>query len=585
MDLEIGQEIDGYKIRGVLGRGGMGVVYEAEDVALSRAVALKAINPELTQDEQFIRRFQTEARVLAKVNSPYIVGVHALRKTDLGLFIVMEFVEGGTLADRLVEGLIPLPEALKIIRQMLLAFEHAHKAGVIHRDIKPANIMLTPGGVVKVTDFGLAKQSQPDMMSTVTQGVMGTLYYMSPEQVRGMGDVDHRSDLYSLGMTIYEMLAGRLPFEKGDGEFDIMRSIVDKEFPSPKDYNPDCPAALSDIVMRVIAKKADDRYQSADEMLAAIDAYDSVPEEKIVPKPAKQTGSPDAQEPPDIPDADSPVRTSVFSRRRLIGSAAALAAIIGIVFLPDFLSTSPENGISALGALSLSTIPDEAVVFLNDRSLGETPLNGVEVPENDGNITVRIQKAGFFPIDTTLSLSLAHHLVLTATEGVDSSEDAGIQDKEGIQDTGVAPVTRQSGTVRLNIEPNGVAFLDERPTSTGTVLNVQTGTHSVLFRHPVYDEIKRQIEVVADRQTDLTCFFEGRINIRAAPVWGTVWVNGEATEFTTDRQIHLGPGSYDITVKKFGYNTELVEGPTGPIQINSSCSEQEQFEFVFKLTQ
>ena len=162
MDLEIGQEIDGYKIRGVLGRGGMGVVYEAEDVALSRAVALKAINPGLTEDAQFIRRFQTEARVLAKVNSPYIVGVHALRQTDLGLFIVMEFVEGGTLADRLDEGLMPLAEALKIIRQMILAFEHAHKAGVIHRDIKPANIMLTTGGVVKVTDFGLGvNQGRP----------------------------------------------------------------------------------------------------------------------------------------------------------------------------------------------------------------------------------------------------------------------------------------------------------------------------------------------------------------------------------------------------------------------------------------
>jgi len=553
MDLEIGQEIDGYKIRGILGRGGMGVVYEAEDVALSRAVALKAINPELTQDEQFIRRFQTEARVLAKVNSPYIVGVHALRKTDLGLFIVMEFVEGGTLADRLDEGLMPLPEALRIVRQMLLAFEHAHKAGVIHRDIKPANIMITPSGVVKVTDFGLAKQSQPDMMSTVTQGVMGTLYYMSPEQVRGMGDVDHRSDLYSLGMTVYEMLAGRLPFEKGDGEFDIMRSIVDKEFPSPKDYNPDCPTALSDIVMRVISKKADDRYQSADEMLAAIDAYDSVPEEKARPKPLEISEQPDQPEPPiptQTPDAVPIDRTSLLSRNRIIGLVAVVSVISGILFLPDIISNASDQ------------------------------------PENE--VTDPTQIPAFLPIDTTQSLSLTDDLVLTDIEGVDALEDEGIRDKEETQNTGVAPVTRQTGTVRLNIEPNGIALLDGRAISTGDVIkNVQTGTHTVLFRHPVYDDIEKQIDVVANRQTDLTCYFEGQLNIVVTldSDWGTVWVNGQSTGKRTPQEMHLGPGSYDITVKKFGYSTELVEGRTGPIQINWSCSEQAQFEFVFRLTQ
>jgi len=582
MDLEIGQEIDGYKIRGVLGRGGMGVVYEAEDVALSRAVALKAINPGLTQDEQFIRRFQTEARVLAKVNSPYIVGVHALRKTDLGFFIVMEFVEGGTLADRLDDGVVPVPEALKIIRQMILAFGHAHKVGVIHRDIKPANIMLSPGGMVKVTDFGLAKQSQPDMMSTVTQGVMGTLYYMSPEQVRGMGDVDHRSDLYSLGMTIYEMLAGRLPFEKGDGEFDIMRSIVDKEFPSPHDYNPDCPLALSDIVMRVIAKKAEDRYQSADEMLAAVDSYDSQPAETASPEQSAPTQPIEYPTPPDSNEKlepDSPGQTTVISRGKMIGAFTVIVVIIGIVYLLRIFSTNTEDGISPIATLSLSTIPDQAVVFLNDRSLGETPLNEVEVPENGGNIAIRVLKAGFVSIDTTLSLSLAHNLVLTAIEDGRSSEDAQIRDKEE------AAIERQSGTLSVHIEPNGEAFLDGTAISTGDILSVPTGTHSVLFRHTVYGEIRRQIDVVANRQTELTCFFEGQINITATPVWGTVWIDGEATQLTTDTQMYLGPGSYDITVMKFGYNTEMVEGPSGPIQINSSCGEQERIDFVFSLTQ
>ena len=151
--------------------------------------------------------------------------------------------------------------------------------------------------------------------------------------------------------------------------------------------------------------------------------------------------------------------------------------------------------------------------------------------------------------------------------------------------SGEAAIERQSGTLSIHIEPNGEAFLDGRAISTGDILTVPTGTHSVLFRHTVYGEIRRQIDVVANRQTDLTCFFEGQINITATPVWGTVWIDGEATQLTTPTQMYLGPGSYDITVMKFGYNTEMVEGLSGPIQINPSCGEQERIDFVFSLTQ
>ncbi|MDX1545686.1 MAG: serine/threonine-protein kinase, partial [Rhodothermales bacterium] len=234
----VGQEIDGYRLLRVLGRGGMGVVYEAEDLALGRHVALKMIVPALARDASFVRRFQDEARTLARIESPHIVQVHALRRTDAGLFIVMEYVDGGTVKDRMEAGPMPWAQARPLVLQMLTALEHAHGVGVIHRDIKPGNLLLTRSGTVKVTDFGLAKVYEGEDAATLTQGIAGTLNYMAPEQVLGRRDLGPPADLYALGLTIYHLLAGRLPFDAGGGEYAVMQSIVESDFPPPSQFEP-----------------------------------------------------------------------------------------------------------------------------------------------------------------------------------------------------------------------------------------------------------------------------------------------------------------------------------------------------------
>ena len=305
----VGRLVGEYRVTDVLGRGGMGTVYRADDTALGVPVALKAIAPELAADDAFARRFRTEARAMARAASPHIVRVMALREMEVreagpegespedasstdahstnelaagsgvslgtGLFIVMEYVDGGDLHARMASGPLPWPELWPLLRQTLLGLAAAHAVGVVHRDVKPRNVLLTAphgaaGPTVKLTDFGLARFSDAD--ATRTQAVAGTLAYMSPEQVRASPTLDHRSDLFSLGLVAYEALAGRLPFARDGGEFTVMRSIVEEPFAPPTEYAPGVPGAVSGALMRALAKDPAERYASADAMRAALAA-------------------------------------------------------------------------------------------------------------------------------------------------------------------------------------------------------------------------------------------------------------------------------------------------------------------------
>jgi len=315
-DAVIGTEVDGYRIQAVLGRGGMGTVYRAEDVNLSRTVAIKRINPGQQEREAFIHRFRSEAQALARIDSTHIVAVHALRETDIGLLIVMEYVEGGTLKDAIdQQGALVPAQAVPILEQTLKAFDDAHSAGVIHRDIKPENVMLTQDGIVKVTDFGIAKLRQPDSGETVTQGGQGgTLKYMSPEQISSIDDVDARSDIYSLGMTAYEMLAGDLPFTETDTDFDIMRKVVEGQIPPPDDLNSDIPSGLAQWVVGAIQKEQDDRYQSVEEMKTALYEADRQSGDQTVTQPdwEREGGADDVDETKTVvPGGEDRTRTAI----------------------------------------------------------------------------------------------------------------------------------------------------------------------------------------------------------------------------------------------------------------------------------
>jgi serine/threonine protein kinase len=266
----IGKVIGKYRVESKLGEGGMGIVYKAWDTVLERPVALKMMHPALAQDEKLLHRFRSEAKALAQLEDPHIVAVYDLLESEGGLYIAMQFVEGATLAEKIrCGGALRHLEAVEILKQLLLSLKHAHGAGVIHRDIKPGNIIITPSGFVKVTDFGLAK-IQHATLRTLSKITGGTLRYMPPEQLRNLADVDQRSDIYSAGMTFYEMLAGRLPFDQVEDLYLLSKLIVKGKHPPPEKYNPAAPKELSKIAMKAIAKEQQKRFQTADEMLEAV---------------------------------------------------------------------------------------------------------------------------------------------------------------------------------------------------------------------------------------------------------------------------------------------------------------------------
>ena len=270
-----GQAIGPYRVASSLGAGGMGDVYLAHDSRLDRKVALKLLPAYFTRDEQRLMRFQQEARAVSALNHPNIITIFEIGKAESIHFIATEYITGQTLRERMSSGRMNLGEALDVAIQVASALASAHQAGIVHRDIKPENIMLRNDGYVKVLDFGLAKLTDGQVsgttgptvvMAETNPGVvMGTASYMSPEQARGH-EVDSRTDIFSLGVVVYEMVAGRLPFE-AESTSDVIAAIL-KQQPAPlARYSREVPEEVEWIVTKTLAKDREERYQTVREML------------------------------------------------------------------------------------------------------------------------------------------------------------------------------------------------------------------------------------------------------------------------------------------------------------------------------
>lgn len=272
MENYVGKRLDGrYEIQEIIGVGGMAVVYKAYDNIDDRIVAVKILREEFLANEEFRRRFKNESKAIAVLSHPNIVKVYDVSYGEKIQYIVMEYVDGITLKEYIQQqGVINYKEAVFFVTQILRALQHAHDKGIVHRDIKPQNIMLLENGAIKVADFGIARFSRSETR-TMTDSTIGSVHYISPEQARG--DItDDKADIYSVGVMLYEMLTGKLPFES-DNTVSVAIMQLQKDPVKPREINPSIPVGLEQIVLKAMQKNVNDRYQSAAGMLLDLEEF------------------------------------------------------------------------------------------------------------------------------------------------------------------------------------------------------------------------------------------------------------------------------------------------------------------------
>jgi serine/threonine protein kinase len=367
-----GKQLGHYQIVAPLGEGGMAAVYKAYQPTMDRYVALKVLPRHFASDPQFIARFQQEAKVLAKLQHPHILPVFDFGEADGYTYIVMPFVQSGTLADVMQGRSLPLPQIYTLISQIGSALDYAHAHGLIHRDVKPRNVLIDERDNCLLSDFGLVKMAEGSVKLTQTGGVLGTPAYMSPEQGRGQ-ELDGRSDIYSLGVILYEMLTGRPPYE-ADTPIAIMLKHISEPLPLPRALNPALPEAVEQVVVKALEKNPADRYQKADELATALKAaYQVVPNpETPVPSPAPESPQGDAthpalpQHPPHAPTSPAlPESANITGRRLPVVTQGVLiisAGIVVILFAMGWLALARKPEATAI--VPITTLPSPAVTVI-----------------------------------------------------------------------------------------------------------------------------------------------------------------------------------------------------------------------------
>lgn len=384
----IGQVINGYEIIEELARGGMATVYRAHQISMSRDVALKVLPREFLHEPSFLERFKREASIVARLEHRAIVPVHDYGEWDGIPYIVMRLMEGGSVDSLITQGPMELEKVQQIVRQIATALDYAHTQDVLHRDLKPSNILLDKTGDAYITDFGIARLLSSNEKLTAT-GVVGTPAYMSPEQAQGL-ELDGRSDIYSLGVVIYEMLAGKRPFD-AETPYSIAVMHVTHEPPSPRKFKPDIAPGVEAVVMKALAKDRNQRFRTAVELAGQLDDADLFALEATVPRPAPtlpppsfSSTQPTPRRPVSAVSYNQPV--PAVARRSptlmyvglptLIAILAALILLAGYLFLYDAEPAEPPD-FTATGAFRLTATSDAAafaparegrILFVSERN-------------------------------------------------------------------------------------------------------------------------------------------------------------------------------------------------------------------------
>lgn len=552
------QTVGRYEIMGELGRGAMGVVYKAQDPTIGRTVALKTMRLDVhgLETDDVLRRFKNEARAAGLLNHPNIVTIYDAGEQDGMFYIAMEFIEGTTLQQILVEKrILPSEEVIQIAREVCKALDYAHANGIIHRDIKPANIMITPNGTVKIMDFGIAKAGGG---MTSTGQVLGTPNYMSPEQVKGKL-LDGRSDLFSFGVVLYETITGEKPFV-GQNVTTIIYKIVHENPIAPRDLDVTIHPGMSLVVTRALSKLPDDRYQSGADLSKDLENYKSVgsslnpttvlPTSAVNVTDATRVVSPDstgvavAAAPASAPDTSGLAQPVVLPKKRTTLEIVLVSILLVAV---------------ALGGYGYYRYRNALRVEKADRELEQT------LKEQQIQQAVADRKAA--------ETSAQHEASSPPTPPPPPETES----KPAAQKPSVSPnaATKNRGELRFDSQPRGAKVQVDgwtEPTwaTPFQASNLGAGQHTVVFSKAGFLPETRTVSVTVGKSFPLSVQLQPAVSklvVNSTPQGANVEVDGKDTGMITPAEIVLEKGDHTVLLRKAGFKDvsstqTLVEGQT-----------------------
>ena len=502
MENYVGKTLNGrYEIQEIIGVGGMAVVYKAYDNIDDRIVAVKILKEEFLANEEFRRRFKNESKAIAVLSHPNIVKVYDVSYGDRIQFIVMECVDGITLKEYIQQqGVINYKEAVFFVTQILRALQHAHDKGIVHRDIKPQNIMLLENGAIKVTDFGIARFSSSETR-TMTDSTIGSVHYISPEQARG--DItDDKADIYSVGVMLYEMLTGKLPFES-DNTVSVAIMQLQQDPVKPREINPSIPVGLEQIVLKAMQKNINDRYQSAAEMLLDLEEFRRNPSisfdydyknnepTKYIPnitnsiKKVDPVVEEEEKEEPEVRNRTIPILIGIIT-----GLVVVLAVAFGVLFKLGYLSGNSQVKVPNF----VGVIYDEEEFETKYPELSFDITEKVDTSVTPNQIISQTPEKGtkINPKKTIIEL-----VVATNTELVEIPDDLIGVDY-------VSAVTKLS-SLGFQVKEKEVDQKDYPGIPAGTVVstnpkggNKVSANSTVTLEYVSYDETKEKLVIVPD---------------------------------------------------------------------------------------
>ncbi|HLG94539.1 MAG TPA: serine/threonine-protein kinase [candidate division Zixibacteria bacterium] len=542
-ELLVGHIVGKYRIEEKLGEGGMGAVYKATDLTLDRPVALKVLLAEITEDEKLRDRLKQEARALARFNHPNIAILYEF--DEVNNFLAMEFIEGQTLDQILAkEGALKAEKILDIMKQVLPALSMAHKAGITHRDIKPSNIMVTSQGSVKIMDFGIAKVAGSGAQTVSSGRIVGSYLYISPEQIEHR-PVDARTDIYSLGATLYEMATGRVPFET-ENHFLLMKAHIEEKPPIPSDKNPDIHFGLIPIILKALEKNSEDRYQSAEEMLSTLLALP--PEKKRKRKPPK----------PEKEGKESAARKLfAFSFKRTAAASAAVLILGAIgIFVALKVASRPEKDekfrlIAPPGTLVLENFPSDGVLKVDGKKM-DYSVEGVSLAE--GKYQLSIEKEGQIIWQEGVQITSGKN------QKLDVNSAGGVR---------AAPLNGQQGSFALNTDPAGAkVFLDGQPVAAEGAITVPPGRHSLRLAAADYRDTTIEFEISSGESKNFgTLRLPGLaqwITLKGVPKGARILLNDVQVE-NTGQKLEVVSGTHTVSVQvpnRTGF-VQTIQVPSG----------------------